>query len=124
MYNKKDCNIASMKVENEKVSRPYLGETAKLTKRKYTRTEQILDEIRLKAELEKFGYVVDPIIKHFSLWLHYWEGITFSSPQTPSLLGFIGIRDGTGYHRGIKQGSSIPSTLTTQDLVADYPVDV
>ena len=48
----------------------------------------------------------------------------FLSPQIPSLLGFKGVRDGTGYHIGYKQGSSKHGTFTTQDLVADYPVDV
>ena len=113
-----------MKVEKDKISRPYLGETAKLTKGEYTSIDQILDEIRRKTELEKLDYVIDPITKHLSLWLHYWEGITFSSPQIPSLLGFKGVRDGTGYHIGYKQGSTKHSTFSTQDLIADYPVDV
>ena len=76
------------------------------------------------TELEKLDYVKDPLTKHLSLWLHYWEGITFSSPQIPSLLGFKGVRDGTGYHIGYKQGSSKHSIFTSQDLVVDYPVDV
>ena len=89
-----------MKVEKDKISSPYPGEIAKLTKGEYTTIEQILDEIRRKTELEKLDYVIDPITKHLSLWLHYWEDITFSSPQIPSLLGFKGFRDGTGYHIG------------------------
>ena len=124
VYYKKDRVIASMKVEKDKISRPYLGETAKITKGEYTSIDQILDEIRRKTELEKLDYVIDPITKHLSLWLHYWEGITFSSPQIPSLLGFKGVRDGTGYHIGYKQGSTKHSTFSTQDLIADYPVDV
>ena len=124
VYFKKDQVLASMKVEKDKISRPYLGETAKLTKGDYTSIEQILDEIRRKTELEKLDYVKDPITKHLSLWLHYLKGITFSSPQIPSLLGIKGVRDGTGYHIGYKQGSSKHSTFTTQDHVADYPVDV
>ena len=91
-----------MKVEKDNISRPYLGEIAKLIKREYTSIEQILDEIRLKTELEKLGYVIDLITKHLSLWLHYWEGIKFSSTQIPSLLGFKGVRHGTDYHIGYK----------------------
>ena len=94
----------------------------KLTQGDYTSIEQILDVILRKTELEKLDYVIDPITKHFSLWLHYWEGINFSSPQILSLIGFKG--DGTGYHIGYKQGSSKHSTFTNQDLVTDYPVDV
>ena len=119
VYYKKDRVIASMKVEKNKISRPYHGETAKLTKGEYTSIKQILDEIRRKTELEKLDCVTDPITKHLSLWLYYCKGITFSSPQIPSLLGFKGVRVGTGYHIGYKH-----STFTTQDLVADYPVDV
>ena len=52
-------------------SRPYLGETVKLTKGEYTSKKKILDEIRLKTELEKLDFVIDPITKHLSLWLHY-----------------------------------------------------
>ena len=74
VYYKKDRFIASMKVEKDKISRPYLGETAKLTKGEYTSIEQILDDIRRKTKLEKLDYVIDPIIKNLSLWLHYWEG--------------------------------------------------
>ena len=124
VYYKTDRVIGSIKVEKDKISRPYLGETAKLTKGESTSIEQILDEIRRKTELEKLDYVKDPITKHLSLWLHYWEGINFSSQQIPSLLGFKGVRDGSGYHIGYKQGSSKHRTTTTQDLVADYPVDV
>ena len=52
VYYKKDNNIvfykviAILKVEKDKISRPYLGETAKLTKGEDTSIEQILDEIR------------------------------------------------------------------------------
>ena len=113
VYYKKDRVIASMKVEKDKISRPYLGETAKITKGEYTSIDQILDEICRKTELEKLGYVIDPITKHLSL-----------SPQIPSLLGFKGVTDGTGYHIGYKQGSTKHSTFSTQDLLADYPVDV
>ena len=123
-YYKNDRVLASIKIEKDKISRPYLGETTNLTKGEYKSIEQILDEIRRKTELEKLDYVTDPITKHLSLWLQYWEVITFSIPQTPSLLGFKGVRHGTGYHIGYKQGSSKHSTFTTQDLVADYPVDV
>ena len=69
-------------------------------------------------------YVIDPITEHLSFCLHYWEDITFSGPQISSLLGFKDVRDGTGYHIGYKQGSTKHSTFSTQDLIADYPVDV
>ena len=71
VYYQKDSIIASMKVEKDKISRLHLGETAKLTKGEYTSIEQILDEIRLKTDLEKLDYVIDPTNKQLSLWLQY-----------------------------------------------------
>ena len=99
VYYKKDHIIASMKVKKDKISRPYLGKTAKLTKREYTSIEQILDEIRRKTDLLRNPISLILTTKHLFLWLHYWEGITFSRPQILSLLGFKGVRDGDGYHR-------------------------
>ena len=86
VYIKKKRVIARMKNEKNKISRRYLGETSKITKGEYRNIAQILHEVLRKTELEKMDYVIDPITKHFSKWLHYWEGITFSSPQVPSLL--------------------------------------
>ena len=71
VYYQKDSIIASMKVEKDKISRLHLGKTAKLTKGEYTSIEQILDEIRLKTDLEKLDYVIDPTNKQLSLWLQY-----------------------------------------------------
>ena len=112
-----------MKVEKNKISRTYLGEIAKLTEGEYTSIKQILDEIRLKTELEKLDYIKDPITKHLFNKAALLGRYNFSSPQIPSLLGFTGVRDRTGYHIGYKQGSSKHSPFTIQDLVADYPVD-
>ena len=56
--------------------------------------------------------------------MHYWESITFESPQILSILGFKGIGDGTGYHIGYKCSSQIHIPLTEQKLVSDYPVDI
>ena len=94
VYHKKDRIKSSMKTEKNKIS---TFEKKNLTRGEYTSIEQILDENLLKTELEKTDYVIDPITKHHSLWLPYWEGLTFSSLQIPSLLGFKRVRDGTGY---------------------------
>ena len=84
----------------------------------------IINEINLKTVLENFSYDVDPITRHFTLWMHYWEGITFESPQFLSILGFKDIRVGTGYHIGYKRFSQVHSILTTQNLISDYPIDM
>ena len=116
VYYKKDRVIASMKIEKAKISRspePLLGETEKITELEFTSIEQKLDEISRKTELAKLDYVIIPISKHLFLGIHYWEEIIFSSPQFSCLFGFKGIRDGTGYHIGNKQGSSKHSTFST-----------
>ena len=58
------------------------------------------------------------------MWMRYWVGVTFESPQIPSNLGFKDVRDGTGYHIGYKESSHIHSTLTSQNLISDYPADI
>ena len=78
----------------------------------------------MKTELENFSYDIDPITRHLTLWMHYWEGITFESPQILSIVGFKGIGVGTGYHIGYKRSSQVHSILTTQNLISDYPVDM
>ena len=53
VYYEKDWVIESMKIEKDKISRPYLGETSKITKGEHMNIGQIKDEIRRKTELEK-----------------------------------------------------------------------
>ena len=120
---KKDKVKASLKVA-KKISRPYDGEKGEITKGVYDESEKIFNEINRKIDLDNISYSIDPITKHLSMWMHYWEGITFESPQIPSILGFKGLRDGTGYHIGYKESSHIHSTLTSQNLISDYPVDI
>ena len=124
VYYKKDKVRASLKVAKDKISRPYDGEKIELTKGEYGEIEKLFNEINRKVDLDNFTYSIDPITKHLSIWMHYWEGITFESPQIPSSLGFKGIRDGTGYHIGYKESSHIHSTLTSQNFISDYPVDI
>ena len=108
----------------EKISRPYDGEKTEITKGEYDEIENFFNEINRKVDLDHFSLMIDPITKHLSLWMHFWENSTFESPQIPSVLGFKGIRDGTGYHIGYKQSSHIHSTLTSQNLSSDYPVNI
>ena len=93
-------------------------------KGEYDKIEKLFNEINRKVDLDIFSYSIDPITKHLSIWMHYWEGVTFESPQIPSILGFKGIRDGTGYHIGYEESSHIHSTLTSQNRISDYPDDI
>ena len=96
MYYKKDKVKASLKVAKHKISRPYDGEKIELTKDENDKTEKLFIEINRKIDLDNISYNIDPITKHVSRWIHFCEGIVFESPQIPSILGFEGIRDGTG----------------------------
>ena len=67
VYYQNNRVLASMEVGKDKITRPYLRESAKLTKGEHTSVEQILDEIRLKTELKRMNYLIDPITKHLSV---------------------------------------------------------
>ena len=108
----------------DKIFKPYDGEKIEITKSEYGEIEKLFNEVNRKVDLHNFSYSIDPLTKHLSIWMQYWEGMTFESPQIPSILGFKGIRDGTVYHIGYKESSHIHSTLTSQNLISDYPVDI
>ena len=106
----------------DKISRQYNGEKIKITKDEYDKIEKLFKEINRKVDPDILSYSIDHIAKHVSIWTHYWEGITFESPQFPGILGFKGIRDGMGYHICYKEFSHINSTLTSKNLISNYPV--
>ena len=124
IYYKKDKVRASQKIYKDKIFRPYDGERVEITRGLYDDVKKIINEINLKTELENFSYAIDPITRHLTLWMQNWKRITFESPQILSILGFTGIRDGTGYDIGYKRSSQVHSILTTQNLISDYPVDM
>ena len=84
VYYKKDSVEASLKVAKDKISRPYDGEKTEITKGDYDEIEKIFNEISRKIDLDNISYSIDPITKHLSMWMNYWEGITFETPQIPS----------------------------------------
>ena len=98
----------------DNISRPYDGEKTEITKGDFDEIEKLINEINQKIDLDNVSYSIDPITKHLLMWMHYWEGITFESPQIPSIFGYKGIRDRTGYHIGSKESSHIHSSLITK----------
>ena len=56
------------------------------------------------------------------------EGITFPDEEIPSILGFGGIKDGSGTHNGYKMIDSFDnlamSDREAEAFVADYPFDL
>ena len=55
---------------------------------RYDEVEKIFNEINRKNNLDNLSFIIDPITKHLSIWMSYWECITFESPKIPSTLGF------------------------------------
>ena len=96
MYYKEDKVKASLKVAKDEISRPYDGEKTEITKGEYDEIEKLFNKTNRKVDLDNFSYNIDLITKHLSMWMHYWESITFESPQILTILNFNGIRDGTG----------------------------
>ena len=78
MYYKKDKIKASLKVAKDKIPRPYDGEKTEITKGDYDEIEKKLKESNRKIDLDNISYSIDPITKHLSMWMHYWEGINNS----------------------------------------------
>ena len=56
------------------------------------------------------------------------EGITFPDNEIPSILGFNGIHDGSGYHIGYKMLKTVENLAMADDeektFVGDYPFDL
>ena len=56
------------------------------------------------------------------------EGITFPSKEIPSIIGFLGIPDGSGLHIGYKMKNATSNKLMKSDETALYygkfPVDL
>ena len=56
------------------------------------------------------------------------EEITFPDNKIPSILGFNGIHDGSGYHIGYKMLDAFENLTMTEDeekiFVGDYPFDL
>ena len=83
-------------MSKDKTSRPYDGETGEITKGEHDEVKKLFNEIHRKIDPDKLSFSIDPNTKHLSIWMHYWEGLTFESPQVPGNLVFKGIKDGKG----------------------------
>ena len=83
-------------MSKDKICRPFDGETGNITVGGYAKFEKIINEINRLIDLDNLSFSVDPITKHLSIWMHYWEKITFEKLKTLSILGFKRIRDGRG----------------------------
>lgn len=90
----------------------------------YEKLDDLIKEISATGDIEIKHYV-DQRDGHLELRFEKDEGITFSSRQIPSILGFKGVQDGDkSIHVGYKQLPEIWSYITENKHRADYPVDM
>ena len=111
-------------MSKDKISRPYDEKTGEITKCGYDEVENLFNEINRKTDLDNSSFSIHISTKHLSIWMQYWERLTYESPKILNVLGFKGIREGTGYHIGYKECILIHSTLTSQNFISDYPIDI
>ena len=104
------------------VSKPYTGERASVLKGTYENVEELIQQLndQLKLELKA---KVNKVTGHVSIiFKNKEEGITFPTPQIPSLLGFKGSQDGgLGFHIGFKSKSHLQLTNNVNEHDSDYP---
>ena len=79
------------------ISRPYYGEKVFIKSGEYTFIEQLINEMKTKLK-DKIHFDASPheITNSMSIWMNANEGITFPSPQIPSLLGYNAKLDENG----------------------------
>ena len=94
MYHEKDKMRTNLKMSKDTISRQFYGETGEITMGEHDEVEKLFNKINLKIDLVNLSFIIDPITKHLSIWMHFWESLTFESPQVPPYLVFKGIRDG------------------------------
>ena len=103
--NKSDLKISSSEglkfyeksIPFDAVSRPYGGERAIIGTGSYENRDHLLRSLKTATGLPHFDYQFNKING-----VGKNEGITFPDNEIPSILGFNGIHDGSGYHIGYK----------------------
>ena len=85
----------------------------------YTFIEQLINEIKTKLK-DKIHFDASPqeITNSMSIWMNANEGISFPSPQIPSLLGYNAKLDENGeYHIGYKMIPSFDASYEGKCLI-------
>ena len=109
------------------ISRPYYGEKVFIKSGEYTFIEQLINEIKTKLK-DKIHFDASPqeITNSMSFWMNANEGISFPSPQIPSLLGYNAKLDENGeYHIGYKMIPSFDASYEGNELYeSHFPYDL
>ena len=104
------------------ISRPYYGEKVFIKSGEYTLIEQLINEIKTKLKDEThFDATPQEITNSISIWMNANEGISFPSPQIPSLLGYNAKLDENGeYHIGYKMIPSFDASYEGNELYESH----
>ena len=107
------------------VSKPYIGERGSVLKGAYENVEELIQQLNNQLKLEMKAKV-NKVTGHVNItFKNKEEGITFPTPQIPSLLGFKGSQDGgTGFHIGFKSKPHLQLTNNLNEHDSDYPFDL
>ena len=84
------------------VSRSYEGERAIIRTGSYENRDHILRSLKTATGLPRFDYQFNEINRVLFLFFGKNEGITFPDNEVPSILGFNGTHNGSGFHIGYK----------------------
>ena len=87
-----------------------------------------LTTIKRTVGLQNFSFKEIKRTEKFEFLMCKNEGITFPSKEIPSIIGILGIPDGSGVHIGYKMKSATRHRLMKSDQTAAYygefPVDL
>ena len=134
--NKSDLKIFSSEglkffeksVPFDAVSRPYGGERAIIGTGSHENRDHLLRSLKTATGLPQFDFQFNKINGVLFLFFCKNEGITFPDNEIPSILGFNGIHDGSGYHIGYKMLDNFENLTMADDedksFVGDYPFDL
>ena len=94
----------------------------------YEKRDHFLKSLKTATGLPHFDYQFNKITGILFLFFGKNEGITFPDNKIPSILGFSGIHDGSGYHIGYKMLETVENLTMADDeektFAGDYPFDL
>ena len=110
------------------VLKPYKEETVFINAGRYENFEHLIKTIQTVTGLTKFSHQYNKITDVLRLLFGKNEGITFPDEEIPRILGFGGIKYGSGTHVGYKMIDSFDNLAMCEGeekaFVTDYPFNL
>ena len=98
IFSSESLKLYEKSIPVDAVSRPYGGERAIIGTGSYENRDHLLRSLKTATGLSHFDYQYNKINGVLFLLFGKNEGITFPVNEIPSILGFNGVHDGSGYH--------------------------